>query len=211
MGGIGSGRRWQFGADTPEDYRSIDIRWFKREGLLAPGTDRQVNWTRRGERVASIRLQAEMGRLTLTYRHQSSGSDWQDKSYPVYLDRTPCHLGGERHWFRCPVVGCGKRVAVLYGGAIFACRHCHRLVYPSQREQEHERAARRADRIRDRLDWYGGILEGSDLGKPKGMHWRTYWRLCDKHDALAERALSWFRERYGQFDDSALLSVAGNH
>jgi hypothetical protein len=34
MGGIGSGRHWQFGADTTEGYRSIDVRWLKREGLL---------------------------------------------------------------------------------------------------------------------------------------------------------------------------------
>lgn len=35
----------------------------------------------------------------------------------------------------------------------------------------------------------GGILEGGDWGKPKGMHWRTYERLCREHDALSDRAL----------------------
>ena len=204
MGGIGSGRRWQFGAETTKSFRSIDIRWFKREGLLTPGNNRQVYWTRHGERVASISVRPEQGRLVLIYRHQRGGSDWQDQNYPVYLDKTPCHLGGERHWFRCPARGCGQRVAILYGGAVFACRNCHRLVYPSQRESEHDRAARKADRIREKLGWFGGILEGSDLGKPKGMHWRTYRRLCEEHDALAECALSWFRGRYGQFSDDPL-------
>jgi hypothetical protein len=31
--------------------------------------------------------------------------------------------------------GCGQRVAILYGGDIFACRHCYQLAYPSAREE----------------------------------------------------------------------------
>ena len=38
--------------------------------------------------------------------------------------RTPCNLGNWRAWFICSVVGHGRRVAILYGGGIFACRHC---------------------------------------------------------------------------------------
>lgn len=60
---------------------------------------------------------------------------------PVYLDWTACHLGGQRPWFLCPTRGCGRRIANLYGGAIFACRHCYRLAYPSQRETPDDRAA----------------------------------------------------------------------
>lgn len=63
------------------------------------------------------------------------------------------------------------------------------MAYPSQREKSGDRAARRADRIRDKMGWPGGILEGGDWGKPKGMHWRTYKRLCREHDALSDRAL----------------------
>jgi hypothetical protein len=188
MGGIGSGRRWQFGAETTEDYRTIDIRWLKREGLLHSGTDRRITWSRQDRVVASINIRSESGRVILTYRHKSGGEEWQDKSYPVYLDTTSCHMGGERHWFLCPARGCGRRVAILYAGSIFACRHCYRLAYPSQREKPGDRAARRADRIRDQLGWPGGILEGGGWGKPKGMHWKTYGRLCKDHDALSNRA-----------------------
>ena len=197
MGGTGSGRRWQFGADTVDDFRSLDIRWLKRKGLLASGGNHQITWSRQGEKVASISIRSEGERLVLTYRHKRRDEDWQDMRYRVLLEATPCHLGGQRHWFRCPASGCGRRVAILYGGAIFACRHCHRLVYPSQREPEYDRAARMADRIREKLNWFGGILEGSDLGKPKGMHWSTYRRLCNEHDALAGRAFSGIRARLG--------------
>ena len=64
-------------------------------------------------------------------------------------------------------------MAILYGGGIFACRHCYRLAYPSQRANWDDRAARRADRIRDKPGWEPGILNGNGW-KPKGMHWNTF-------------------------------------
>ena len=125
MGGIGSGRRWHLGAhDTTDDYRSIDVRWLKRRGMLTPGASGSLTWSRRGEVVGAIQIQAEPERVILKYRHKSGGDEWQDQSYPVYLDTTPCNMGGERQWLLCPARGCGRRVAVLYGGTIFPCRHC---------------------------------------------------------------------------------------
>ena len=196
MGGCGSGR-YSWGKDTTEGYRSIDVRWLKRERMLSPGADRRITWSRQGEVVASINIRAEAGRVILTYRHRRGGGDWNDESYPVYLTTTPCHMGGERHWFLCPARGCGQRVAVIYGGAIFACRRCHQLAYASQSESPEDRAARRADRIRDRLGWPGGILEGSGWGKPKGMHWATYQRLSDQHDSFTYTVNLAFIARFG--------------
>jgi len=157
--------------------------------MLIPGAHRRITWSRHGEVIASINVSAEVGRVTLTYRHRSHGDEWEDKSYPVYLTTTPCHKGGERHWFLCPARGCGQRVAVLYGGGIFACRKCHQLVYPSQREDVGDRIARRTNRIREKMGWQAGIFNGSDLGKPKGMHWRTYERLCQEHNVLESQIM----------------------
>ncbi len=199
MGGMGSGRRWHYGAnDTTEDYRAIDVRRWQRDGLLIPGNAFGWQWSRRGEVVASIQARAEAGRVVLSYRHRSGGGEWKDESYPVYLDWTPCNLGGSRPWFLCPAVGCGRRVALLYGGAIFACRHCYQLAYPSQRETYDDRAARRADRIRDKLGWEPGILNGNGNGwKPKGMHWRTFERLTAEHDAFVQISLAGMVQRFG--------------
>jgi hypothetical protein len=194
MGGIGSGRRWQFGADTTDSYRSIDVRWLKRKGMLADGRNGNLTWSRNGQVTGSINVRAELGRVFLNYRHREHGGEWKAEDYPVHLCTTACHMGGERQWFRCPARGCGRRIAILYGGAIFACRHCHRLAYPSQREEAEDRATRRADRIRDRLEWPGGVLEGGGWGKPKGMHWRTYEKLCQEHDQLSKRALAGIEE-----------------
>ena len=130
----------------------------------------------------SIQIRTEADRIVLNYRSRSNGDQWQPMEYPVHLEWTECNLGGRRVWFRCPASGCGRRAAILYGGAVFACRHCHQLAYQSQREVAHDRAARRADRIRDRLNWEPGILNGGG-DKPKGMHWRTFERLKAQHDA----------------------------
>lgn len=189
MGGIGSGRRWHNGAkDTTDDYRSIDVRRWKRDGLLTPHQSFGWQWSRHGEVFASIQVRTESDRVILTYRHRSGGEDWMDESYSVYLDWTDCHLGGKRPWFLCPARGCGRRVAILYGGGIFACRHCYQLAYPSQRETDYDRMARRADRIRDKLDWEPGILNGNGW-KPKGMHWKTFERLTAQHDAFVQVSL----------------------
>jgi hypothetical protein len=122
--------------------------------------------------------------------------------YPVTLEWTASHLGGRRAWFRCPARGCGRRVAVLYGGSIFACRYCHRLAYDSQRERRDDRMTRRADKIRQRLGWEPGILNG-DGDKPKGMHWQTYERLVAQHDAHVEASLFGMAMRLG------LIGVTG--
>lgn len=198
MGGSGSGQRWD-AKDTTDDYRSIDVRRWQRDGLLAPHRIFGWQWSRDGEVVASIRVRTEPDRVILTYRHRSGGEDWKDENYPIYLSWSDCHQGGQRPWFLCPARGCGRRVAVLYGGEIFACRHCYQLAYPSQRETSGDRAARRADKIREKLGWPGGILEGSGWGKPKGMHWATFERLTAQHDALAQKSLDGVIRRFGLF------------
>jgi len=190
MGGRGSGRRVQLEANTTDDYLALDVRWLKREGVLDSGFPCRMTW-KRGDRVTgSLDIRSEPGRVILEHRHRDrDGGESQGLSYPVQLTTTPCHMGGERHWFLCPAQGCGRRVAILYGGSVFACRHCHRLTYPSQSETPWERSARRANRIREKLGWPGGILVEEPWEKPTGMHWSTYVRLCEQHDELRGRAL----------------------
>jgi hypothetical protein len=199
MGGIGSGRRYQSGRNTTSDYQSLDVRWLLKRGLLTPGRSETISWSRNGNTIASIQVRAEADRVVLNYRSRSHGDYWQAMEYPVYLEWTHCHLGGRRAWFRCPAHGCSRRVAILYGGAIFACRHCHRLAYESQREAGYDRMARRADRLRDKLGWEPGILNGNGI-KPKGMHWRTFERLETEHDALVDESLAGMAKRFGMQD-----------
>ncbi|WP_295145270.1 hypothetical protein [uncultured Reyranella sp.] len=188
MGGIGSGNRWRHGArSSTDDLHGLDIRRLAAKGALRPGFVGSWQWLRRDKVVASIGLRTESDRLILTYQHSSQGGDWEDERYSVGLSWTRCHLGGHRPWFMCPASGCGRRVAVLYGGRIFACRYCHRLAYASTRESPGDRAARKADRIRLRLGWEPGFLNG-DGWKPKWMRWRTFARLKQEHDQLVGRS-----------------------
>lgn len=197
MGGWGSGS-WQSGKNTTSAYRTLDVRRLARGGLLVPGKAFGWQWSRDDEVIASIQIRVGDDRVTLNYRARSYGEDWQQFDYPVYLDWTACRLGGRRAWFRCPARGCGRRVAILYGGTIFACRHCHQLAYDSQRERRDDRMTRRADKIRQRLGWEPGILNG-DGDKPKGMHWRTFERLQNEHDAYVEASLAGALMRFGKF------------
>lgn len=183
MGGFGSGRG-QGGKETTSNMQPLDIRKLQRDGLLTPGRAFGWQWTANGREVASIQMRTEVGRVILNYRSRGNGGEWQRMEYPVYLEWTPCNLGGRRAWFLCPGQGCGRRVAVIFGGSVFACRHCQKLAYECQREADDDRALRRANTIRRRLGWKPGLA--NPIGdKPKGMHWRTYERLKAEHDAFA--------------------------
>lgn len=196
MGGPGSGRHWHWGAkDTTGDYQSLDVRRLQRDGFLEPHRSYGWQWSRNGEATGTINIRTEPDRIILNYRHRSTGANWEQKDYPVYLDWTECNLGGKRPWFLCPARNCGRRVAKLYGGGIFACRHCHQLAYPSQREAAYDRAARRADKIREKLGWEPGILNGEGW-KPKRMHWKTFDRLTARHDNFVGISLAGMVKRF---------------
>jgi hypothetical protein len=198
MGGIGSGRRYQGGKDTTGDYRSLDVRRLQRDGLLVSGRSFGWSWYFNDEKVASIQIHTQVDRVILDYWHRKGEEEWKTQHYPVMLDWTACRYGGRRVWFICPASRCGRRVALLYlgGSGIFACRHCYQLAFACQRETPDDRAARRADRIRDRLGWDRGILNKSG-DKPKGMHWKTYQKLTTKHDAFVDVSLIGIAKRLG--------------
>lgn len=197
MGGFGSGRHG--GGRCTDDLRPLDVRKINRAGLLTPGRWFNWQWTCNDEVTGTINATVESDRVMLSYRSQSvhhNGGEWESMNYAVRLDWTSCSFGGRRVWWRCPVVGCGRRVAVLHGGRVFACRQCNRLTYRSQREADGDRATRRADSIRRRLAWEPGILNGNGL-KPKGMHWRTFERLQGEHDAHVNAALAGMATKLG--------------
>jgi hypothetical protein len=59
-------------------------------------------WTRHGEKIASISLRAEHDRLHLTYRVRIGGGEWEDVSDTVRIVRVACRFGGARLYFICP-------------------------------------------------------------------------------------------------------------
>lgn len=203
MRGWGSGRR--LGAKCTEDCSSIDVRRWQREGYLVPGKCFRWQWTWVGDAVTTIDVKVEAGQLRLMYTWCRPGEPWENLDYPVKLQTTSCHYGGVRYWLTCPVAGCGRRVAILYlGDQLFACRQCYRLAYKSQREAREDRMARKANKVRAQLSWPSGIFNPNG-NKPKGMHWKTYYRLLAKHNEYSDRALMGiagkFRAMNTRFDD----------
>jgi len=121
--------------------------------------------------------------------------DWESIEQKIWFDRTPCHYGGYQKWFICPE--CDSRVAVLYGAEkLFLCRNCYRLPYASQGEDYLSRISRKHDKISDKLD-ADEYTVMDDLWKPKGMHWRTFYRLKMAEIAADERCTSAFLGRFG--------------
>ena len=181
MGGRGSGRRTSYGG-KPEthDAMPLDIRKLTRKGLLVPGNSLSYKWSVNDQQVAGISIRVEFNYgLMLSYRVKSTGEVVEQL---VQSQTSPCHLGGQRRWFTCP--GCNKKVAMLYApGKYFVCRQCGGLAYATQKEGIGDRASRRADKLRKRLGWEAGILNGSGC-RPKGMHKSTYQRLKQHHDDL---------------------------
>jgi hypothetical protein len=182
------GRYSGSGRATTSGYMGLDVRYLQRKGFLRVGTGSSQRWTRRGEPFGSINLSAWDGHVTLSYRTRKHDSEeWTEKEYQVSLEWLPCYYGGSRAWFRCPATGCGRRVAILYGGAVFACRRCHNLAYDSQSEGRHGRMLLKAQAIRQRLG--GTPCVGDDFpDKPKGMHWRTYYRLRQNADEAEDQS-----------------------
>ena len=192
MGGRGSGRRSSYsGKAETHDSMPLDIRKIARKGLLVPGNRLSWQWLVNDRQVAGISIRVDFGSMVLSYRKRSTGEVVEQR---VQVQTSPCHLGGQRHWFICSQ--CTKRVAVLYApGRYFACRQCGGLGYATQKQGIGDRASTKADKLRNRLGWEAGFLNG-DGGKPKGMHWKTFWRLKAQHDALVYISLQEIGRRF---------------
>jgi len=186
---MGSYRHRSGGKDTTDCYRQLDVRRMQRGGFLRAGSWSTWRWSRNGEVFASIQVRAEFNNsVTLMYSHRSYGDEeWTREEYPVSLEWTPCFFGGRRAWFLCPRPGCGRRVATLWGGTKFYCRQCWNLAYQSQNETAWDRALTKAQAIRVKLGGHPGCAYDFPE-KPKGMHWRTYYRLKDQSEQAEGRS-----------------------
>lgn len=187
MGGIGSGSylRWTTRPLTT-DLRSLDIRKWERARVLREGNNFNWLWHIDGEETACINVSVHSDAVRLSYRARDFGEDWEPMAYnvPIRLQEIP--NGGHRNWFLCPAKGCGRRVAVLYGGRVFACRSCYGLAYPSQSESELERLTSRSQKLRERLGW--NCSDTSTYGpRPKGMHRKTFDRIVSELAQVDDR------------------------
>lgn len=172
----------RYGAGRPghrlmaEQLRRIDIRRWHRGGYLSTRTTFTWQWSRDGEKTGSIGVTPCGGAIRLAYNVKND-TQWRDASQTILTTTTPCHLGGSRPWFLCPI--CGDRAAVLYlRSSRFACRQCQRVSYTSQSGSALSRA----------IDRYHRIDALVMAGKPKWQRWATFDRLLDQHEAASYQA-----------------------
>lgn len=197
MGGVGSGNRLRFGGrGTCESSHRVDIRYMREKGLLRPGTQGTLSWSRGGEQTGWIRYRCYEHSLELIYRARQAGGEWQDVDEHVTLERVPQPFGGGRQYFRCRA--CQRRCLVLYGGTRFRCRKCSNLAYASQIEDGTDRACSKARAIRKRLGCEGSF-DDPFPPKPKGMHWKTYHRLERECEFLEERVAAEIAQLLARF------------
>jgi len=103
------------------------------------------NWSRNGEQTGSIGFTVSTleGDEYVRFQYTQTDRNTNEKTeldYKARIESTPCHFGGRRWWFICPLVvngrACNARVGVLYlgNGKYFGCRHCYNLTYESSKE-----------------------------------------------------------------------------
>ena len=181
MGGPLSGRRRWKNYGYVEEFLSLGVNNLNRAGCLKPGSNSRWQWTRDGEVSAWIDiLRVGYDYLDLSYPTINAEGLQDDVRQTICLVRVPCNFGGNRVYFRCVSAKngprCRKLVTKLYRvGRYFHCRHCHRLAYSSQSDDEMSRIHRRRNKIERRL---GG--KGRTSRRPKGMWHKTYDRLLEE-------------------------------
>ena len=176
----------RYGAGRPgwrrkcEHKLAFDIRRLRRKGRLSAGQWYSWHWSRDDEHIASISVRTFANELLLSYTWTPYGHEPIAISCPVQLTRTPCNYGGHRTWFVCP--DCGRLCDVLYGPSRrgkFSCRVCQRLAYTSESESPVDRCWRAQRKLEAKL---------TDNGeRPRGMHRRTFDRICERWAELEER------------------------
>jgi hypothetical protein len=170
---------------------SVDIRSLTRAGLRQPGDSLTMKWhsSHQGKLPGSAMVtMLDVERLHIIHFESDIPAEILD------LTHTATAFGGQRVWFQCSKLGCGRRVAVLHATPKgFRCRHCTHLFYGSPFEQPYDRLLRSTRRIRQRLGCGINLLEAFPT-KPKGMHWATYLALMEQESRvwlqIGERAAS---------------------
>ena len=177
------GHNWK-GRGTVEGARPLDVTKVARAGYLSRSRLGGWQWTNGGDRTATIGIVGGRDAITLCYRIQTRGEDWESVQQRVPIRWTLCRFGGEPPWFVCDVqadgVHCGRQVAKLYcAGRLFACRHCYRLGYQVQRGGLMGRAHHRLARLHRRLGTDYDGPDGPPRPRPKWMRQRTYQRVVE--------------------------------
>lgn len=128
-----------------DNIKKIETSFLKKHGYFTGWRSGTITWTSGYDKHQSsvgieVSTMNDENYLRIYYTQtDNSTGEKKDFDYKVQLEKTPCHFGGFRYWFKCHLyksgVYCGRRVGVLYkDGDWFGCRHCYELTYSSRNE-----------------------------------------------------------------------------
>lgn len=180
MGGYNSGGWNAKGRPTTAFVPRIDVNHLNKVGTLREGSNGTWRWSLQTS-VLVVHFGVLSDRIVL-----SKIGAYDPYAEHIATTWKECRFGGKRPFFICP--DCGGHTLHLYRLGRFACRECHELSYPSQRERESDRAHRRANKIRNRLCGEHGWRRVPP--RPKGMHQHTYLKLVSaiaRADAVTDQ------------------------
>lgn len=105
----------------------------------------------------------------------------------IVVQSLPCHFGGYRYDFVCPICMANYRKMYLTPHMEFICRNCHRLSYRSKSLNKPDRLTYRKKKIHRQY----GINPSKDFiskkDRPSGMHRKTFGKFLHKKAAINER------------------------
>lgn len=128
----------------------LDTAKLKAFGYLVGHVTATLVWTSTHGNKSSIGIEVytmeDYGFTRVHYTTSSSDRPEESLDYHIYMTTTPCHFGGYRWWFECPLkrgnYKCGRRVRRLYKyGRYFGCRQCYNLCYSVQSENKRYRSS----------------------------------------------------------------------
>jgi hypothetical protein len=98
-----------------EGCSSIDFREWHRRGLLEFGAHIGWHFQREGKEILFVLIEVDLELVVLVFKHEAPDKKLKEIELPIWLSWSLCHYGGERVWFRCPGLPCGRsQVAILY-------------------------------------------------------------------------------------------------
>jgi len=137
---------------TVEECKALSILRLNEWGYLCGFQRGTIEWKNAlGEVTSSIGIEVSVNRegygedyVRVIYTEANRlTEEKKDLDYKIQLVTTPCHFGGVRFWFICPLGTnqgyCGRRVGKLYlprNATYFGCRHCYNLTYESCKEHD---------------------------------------------------------------------------
>lgn len=176
-----------------ESANALDIWHMDKCGWLRDGVHGTLDWSRNGERFASVSYSVQRsdrrGLLTLSYSCNDRDGERTDVVSKVRLSSIPLHFGGLRWYAHCPYSDRRARKLYKFHGI---AQFCHRTAihplptYASQRTGGSDRIMAQRWAIRRKLDDECSDLFSEPV-KPRWMRHHTFEKYSTRDAELGER------------------------